>query len=235
MTTKTCDDELAAITLMSEDIDNIIEDFEPIFDVPASVVEAIVGLWLLWRQLGFVSLAPILILGSCAYLQKLVGDALNQRRAIWTKAIQKRVGLTTNILRSMKSVKMSGLVGASAKLVQAERVRELQLGKSFRWFVVWMNAFGEKSAIATTFFLTVCSSHTKRLFCPCCFGHIRYPGKAARHSAAVNSTSIRVASADENGVRAFGNAFIFVADDYFERKYVQTDRRFLEERSVRGP
>jgi ATP-binding cassette subfamily C (CFTR/MRP) protein 1 len=151
MTTKTGDDELAALTLMSEDIDNIIGNFEPIFNIPASIVEAIVGLWLLWRQLGLVSLAPILILGSCTYLQKLVGNAMNERRQVWTKAIQKRVGLTTTLLRSMKSVKMSGLVGVSAKLVQAERVRELQLGKSFRWFIVWMNAFGETSGIARTF------------------------------------------------------------------------------------
>jgi ATP-binding cassette subfamily C (CFTR/MRP) protein 1 len=143
MVTNTGDDELAAVTLMSEDIDNIIGNLEPVFDIPASIVEVIVGLWLLWRRLGPVSFAPILLLGTCTYVQKLVGNALNERRAIWTKAIQKRVGLTTNLLRSMKSVKMSGLVHASARLVQAERVRELQLGKSFRWFVVWMNAFGK--------------------------------------------------------------------------------------------
>jgi hypothetical protein len=147
MATKTGDDELAAVTLMSEDIDNIIGYLEPIFDIPASIVGASIGLWLLWRQLGPVSLVPIFMLVGCSYLQKLVGSAMSERRAIWTKAIQKRVALTTNLLRSMKSVKMTGLVGASARLVQAERVHELKLGKGYRWFVVWMNAFGETSVV----------------------------------------------------------------------------------------
>lgn len=144
--TKTGDDELTAVTLMSEDIDNIIGILHPVIDVPTSIIEVVVGLWLLWRQVGAVSLAPVVIMGACTHLESWVGIAMSARRGVWTKAIQQRVGLTTNLLRSMKGVKMSGLVGASARLVQAERVRELALGKSHRWFVMWMNAFGKAIA-----------------------------------------------------------------------------------------
>jgi ATP-binding cassette, subfamily C (CFTR/MRP), member 1 len=62
LSTQTGDDELAAVTLMSTDIDTIINNVEPVWGMPASIVDTAVGLWLLWRQMGAISLAPVLLL-----------------------------------------------------------------------------------------------------------------------------------------------------------------------------
>jgi ATP-binding cassette subfamily C (CFTR/MRP) protein 1 len=139
LSTTSGDSELTAVTIMSNDIDIILGNTSDIFDIPAYLVETIVGLWLLWRQLGLVSLAPIILLAICSYLQTIVGKFMSDREVAWTKAVQKRVGLTSNILRSMKSVKMTGLVGVSAKLVQEERIKELKLAKKLSWSITWLN------------------------------------------------------------------------------------------------
>jgi ABC-type multidrug transport system fused ATPase/permease subunit len=57
----------------------------------------------------------------------------------WVKAVQRRVAICSSILRSMKSVKLSGLVDSMAELVQSERVRELRMAKQFRGLSVAVN------------------------------------------------------------------------------------------------
>src|ERR1700712_3308253 len=74
LSTKTGDSELSAVTIMSNDIGIILAHIGEIFSIPAYLVETIVGLWLLWRQLGLVSLAPILLFAVCSYLQTIVGN-----------------------------------------------------------------------------------------------------------------------------------------------------------------
>lgn len=53
--------------------------------------------------------------------------------------MQRRVAISSSILRSMKSVKLSGLVDSMAELVQSERVRELRMAKQFRGLSVAVN------------------------------------------------------------------------------------------------
>jgi ATP-binding cassette subfamily C (CFTR/MRP) protein 1 len=143
LSTSSGKNDLAAVTLMSTDIDTLENNILLIFEVWAYVVEVTIGVWLLWNRLGPVAIGPLLILGVCSYVQTRIGKAMSTRRAVWTEAIQKRVALTTKLLRSMKSVKLTGMVEISAKLVQSERVRELELGKKYRWLVTWMNGVGE--------------------------------------------------------------------------------------------
>lgn len=57
----------------------------------------------------------------------------------WMGAIQKRVGITSSMLASMKSVKMMGLSNILADSVQAQRVRELDLSLNFRWLSIYRN------------------------------------------------------------------------------------------------
>lgn len=48
------------------------------------------------------------------------------------------MAIASTTLRSMKSIKLSGLVNSMAQLVQSERVRELQMAKQFRGLMVWV-------------------------------------------------------------------------------------------------
>jgi ATP-binding cassette, subfamily C (CFTR/MRP), member 1 len=66
----------------------------------------------------------------------------------WVRAVQRRVGIASTVLRQMKSIKLSGLVESMAQLVQSERVRELQWAKQFRGLMVWVQTV---SNFPTTF------------------------------------------------------------------------------------
>jgi ATP-binding cassette, subfamily C (CFTR/MRP), member 1 len=143
LSTKDTDNDLEAITLMSNDIDIINGNLEMVMELWAYFIEVVIGVWLLWRRLGWVALLPTLLILACSHWQIVIGKAMSKRRAVWTAAIQKRVGLTSNLLRSMKSIKLSGMVETAAKLVQGERLKELDLGKSYRWMITWMNGFGK--------------------------------------------------------------------------------------------
>lgn len=145
LSTSSTESDLAAVTLMSTDVESIESSFFMLLEIWAYAIEVIIGVWLLWMRLGPVAIGPLLIMAVCSYVQTAIGKAMSTRRAVWTAAIQKRVALTTKLLRSMKSVKLTGMVDTSANLVQSERVRELELGKKFRWLIIWMNGVGKLS------------------------------------------------------------------------------------------
>lgn len=65
------------------------------------------------------------------------------RQKVWVGAIQRRVGMISTALRSMKSVKMLGLSETLATTLQGQRERELNLSKDFRWLIVWLNVVGK--------------------------------------------------------------------------------------------
>jgi ATP-binding cassette subfamily C (CFTR/MRP) protein 1 len=68
-----------------------------------------------------------------AGVTKLIGA----RQREWVKAIQRRVGITSSMLGSMKSVKMMGLSDKLFDTLQSQRVRELELSKKFRVMNIW--------------------------------------------------------------------------------------------------
>jgi ATP-binding cassette subfamily C (CFTR/MRP) protein 1 len=53
--------ELTAVTLMSTDVDRVTVSLHLVNEIWARLIEIGLGVWLLWRQLGVVSLAPIFI------------------------------------------------------------------------------------------------------------------------------------------------------------------------------
>ena len=69
----------------------------------------------------------------------MIGD----RQKIWVEAIQRRVSMTSSMLDSMKSIKMTGLVENFTEKIQNQRVRETTLQSSYRWMSVWLNIIGE--------------------------------------------------------------------------------------------
>ena len=53
--------ESAAVTLMSTDIDRISNSLEDIHETWARAIEVAIGIWLLERQLGWVCVAPVIV------------------------------------------------------------------------------------------------------------------------------------------------------------------------------
>jgi ATP-binding cassette subfamily C (CFTR/MRP) protein 1 len=57
-------DEMAALTLMSTDLDRLTSTFQSINEIWARTIEITIGIWLLERRLGWICVAPILIVIS---------------------------------------------------------------------------------------------------------------------------------------------------------------------------
>jgi ATP-binding cassette subfamily C (CFTR/MRP) protein 1 len=140
--------ELAAVTLMSTDIDRMTMSLTRVSDLWAQAIEVGIGVFLLWRQLGAIAIAPIIIAVLCFGGQSYWSQFMGPRQAQWVRAVQRRVGICSTVLRSMKSVKLTGLVVSMSDLVQSERIRELQMAKQFRALSVWVNLV---SNMPTTF------------------------------------------------------------------------------------
>jgi ATP-binding cassette subfamily C (CFTR/MRP) protein 1 len=137
-------DDLPAVALMSADVDQMSNAILYASEIWALLVELGVGIALLWRQIGLVALAPIVLTGITASINTLLAKVQGKRRGVWLAAMQKRVGLTSRILGSMKSIKLSGMSKSTAKRLQEERVHESNKAKSFRWFTVLQNTVGKK-------------------------------------------------------------------------------------------
>lgn len=57
---------------------------------------------------------------------------MGPRQKTWVQAVQRRVGMTSSMLGSMKSVKMMGFSDYLFTTLQSQRIRELNLSKKFR-------------------------------------------------------------------------------------------------------
>lgn len=135
-------DDSAAVTLMSTDIERINMGFQSMHETWASLIQAALASWLLYDQLGAAFAAPIAIVTVCflglGILVKFTGDS---QRA-WMAGNQKRIGLTTTVISSMKNLKISGLSTTVRDYVQTLRVSELAAGSRFRKITIIAALFG---------------------------------------------------------------------------------------------
>ncbi|KAI0965812.1 putative ABC multidrug transporter [Xylaria arbuscula] len=135
-------DDNAAVTLMSTDIERINMGFIILHEVWASLTQAALASWLLYDQLGAAFAAPIVTVTVCflglGVLLNFTGDS--QRS--WMAGNQKRVGLTTTVISSMKNLKISGLSSTVGDYVQKLRVLELAAGARFRKITIYAAIFG---------------------------------------------------------------------------------------------
>ncbi|RFU32078.1 hypothetical protein B7463_g4239, partial [Scytalidium lignicola] len=130
-------DESSSLTLMSTDIDRIVLSMEATCEAWARVIEISIGIWLLARQLGWVCVAPIIITVGSMYGATKIAAKIGPRQRDWIKAIQRRVGMTSSMLGSMKSVKMMGLSKILTDSLQSQRIQELEMSKKFRLMSLW--------------------------------------------------------------------------------------------------
>lgn len=130
------DNDSAALTLMSTDIERINSGFMSIHDIWASIIQAALASWMLYNQLGVVFVAPMGVVTLCsiglAILMNYTGDSQRE----WMAGVQKRVGLTATVIASMKNLKISGLSDAVGDFVQKLRVEELAAGNRFRRILI---------------------------------------------------------------------------------------------------
>lgn len=143
----------AGMTLMGTDVEQIAENLHLIItDLWANLIQIGIAIWLLERQLGAVCIAPVILAISKCILLRLrdfhdhhlislavstlitskFSSLVTGRQKVWLEAIQMRVNFTSEILGSMRSVKMLGLTDKLGSMMQALRVIELELSEKFR-------------------------------------------------------------------------------------------------------
>lgn len=132
----------AAITLMSADVERIRLGFLNLHEFWANSIEVALASWLLQRQLGTAFVAPLVVVLVCITCAAFVNLFTGRRQKAWMDKIQKRVGLTANVISNMKHLKISGLATPVERLIQNMRVDELATASKFRTVYIIVITFG---------------------------------------------------------------------------------------------
>ncbi|KAK4669961.1 uncharacterized protein QC763_207550 [Podospora pseudopauciseta] len=135
-------DDSAALTLMSADIERVLVGCLEMHEFWANMVEVVFACWLLSRKIGVAFTAPVIVVGVCVVCSFFLAKLTGPRQKAWMERIQKRVGLTTNMITQMKHLKISGLSAPVEESIQAMRVDELGAGARFRIVQVYAAAVG---------------------------------------------------------------------------------------------
>jgi ATP-binding cassette, subfamily C (CFTR/MRP), member 1 len=125
--------ESAAMSLMGTDVQRIAETFwQLIIEVFPSMAQLCIAVYLLFAQLGVVCVAPILVTIISTGLSVFAAKLITSRQRAWLEKVQERVNYTSDILGSIKSVKMLGLVHQLTAKLYDLRNSEIASSKKYR-------------------------------------------------------------------------------------------------------
>jgi ATP-binding cassette, subfamily C (CFTR/MRP), member 1 len=128
----TAQDPTAAMTLMSTDIERMVEHLILFHDIWGGLVELSLAMYLLYLNLGNACYAPAIV-----YTLQLVGTSglvsvIAPFQKQWLAAVQKRVSFTSALLHSMRNVKLLGLSAVVKERTHALRLSEVKLCRAYR-------------------------------------------------------------------------------------------------------
>lgn len=125
----------AVLTHMSSDIEDIAKGIINFIDIPMSVVETALGVYLLSRFIDaacFFVLFPVI---GTNILSVLLGRMTGPANAKWNESIEVRVARTTEILKQLPYIKMLGLGPIVRMVIHQLRIDELDMSRPYR---MWM-------------------------------------------------------------------------------------------------
>jgi len=153
-------DDGRAVTLMSADADNVTEAAPMFHEAWAQILEVILGLTMLAREVGWVFPVPLVIIFCrssyvisfsltlitsikvCSRMSRYLAKNLQTKQKAWNVATQNRIAMTTSMLASVKSLKMLGVTAYTESLIQNLRLQELEMASKVRWMMLAYNASG---------------------------------------------------------------------------------------------
>ncbi|RAH40919.1 P-loop containing nucleoside triphosphate hydrolase protein [Aspergillus brunneoviolaceus CBS 621.78] len=101
--------ESAALTLMSNDIDNIAFGIQNMHEVWASLVETGIALYLLQRQVSWAAAVPAFVSLVAMLSMHLLSSSMPGRQKLWMQAVQQRVAFASNYSNAFAAIKMLNL------------------------------------------------------------------------------------------------------------------------------
>ncbi|KAK6517411.1 hypothetical protein TWF281_004068 [Arthrobotrys megalospora] len=126
-----------SVTLMSGDVENLVRGLREVHELWASVVQIGIATWLLARQLGAACVGPSVVCFASAIIMGATSGRAKKYQLEWMEELQKRTGITSSIMGSLKGIKMLGLSDKLTNLVQRLRVDEVTASKKFRMLAVY--------------------------------------------------------------------------------------------------
>ncbi|KAJ5614845.1 ATP-binding cassette transporter [Penicillium herquei] len=129
--------ESEAITHMEVDVDRIVKNLHNFHETWGCLVEIIIAVWLLERQLGATCVVPALISVLSVVASIPVSKRFKTSQRLWVQRIGQRVITTAGVLRNIKVVKMLGLNKVAYDIVHGLREVELQTSHRFRKLLIW--------------------------------------------------------------------------------------------------
>ncbi|KAK6212798.1 hypothetical protein LQW54_004887 [Pestalotiopsis sp. IQ-011] len=132
-------DDAAAVTHMSSDTDNVENLAWVCQEIWAQTIEFFIGIVMLWFQVGWWCLAPVVVVILFTQAAKRTGNRIGEFMADWQKAKQKRIALTTSMIDFIKNIKMMGMASSIMDKVQESRIVDLVTGLDYRWIIVYIN------------------------------------------------------------------------------------------------
>ncbi|PTB42176.1 hypothetical protein M441DRAFT_78932 [Trichoderma asperellum CBS 433.97] len=142
--------ESSALALMGNDIETLAERANALL-IEAYANSLTVGLavYMLYAQLGPVCVAPIVMAIVSIVLCWFIGKILVKRQTVYQKATQDRINFTSEVLGSIKAVKMLGYTERFTDLLEDKRDQDLNVGKHYREMIVWANTVGNANVSLT--------------------------------------------------------------------------------------
>ncbi|KAI1176082.1 P-loop containing nucleoside triphosphate hydrolase protein [Nemania sp. FL0916] len=123
----------AAVTLMGTDVQRITESFRYlIVDTVPAFIQLGIATYLLYLQLGAVFVVLLILSIAGTILSGQIANKVSKSQKTWLEAIQTRINFTSEILGSMKNVKMLGLTAQMFNMIEALRDDEIAKSKEFR-------------------------------------------------------------------------------------------------------
>ncbi|KAF2808068.1 P-loop containing nucleoside triphosphate hydrolase protein [Mytilinidion resinicola] len=124
-------DDSAAVTLMSTDVERLVKGLRGMHDLWANTIQFILATWLLGEKLGWACVAPIIVTIVSAAITLRLSSTTQKRQLKWIMRIQKRIGVTSTMLASIKGIKIAGLTKTLTDLIQNLRKDEVKDAEGF--------------------------------------------------------------------------------------------------------
>lgn len=119
-------------TLISVDVETVYNGLRNVHELWALPVQVAVAAWMAYRELGMASLAAIALIAATCVGVAAVSPLTVARQRAWMATLQSRIGKTSAVLGSMKTLKSSGLSRRIQAMLEKARADELHVGSYFR-------------------------------------------------------------------------------------------------------
>ncbi|KAK6351860.1 hypothetical protein TWF718_005005 [Orbilia javanica] len=126
-----------SVTVMSGDVENLVRGLREVHELWAAVTQIGIATWLLARQLGVACIGPLVVCFVSAFIMGATSGRAKRYQLEWMGELQKRTGITSSIMGSLKGIKMLGLGTKLTDLVQRLRVDEVAASKKIRILAVY--------------------------------------------------------------------------------------------------